>query len=55
MKKDTPLVFDYDYGFLIIRGGVNKKIADYFENKEGIKLKVRLVSIKEKNGNLIHI
>lgn len=38
VKKNMPLVFDYDYGFLIVRGAINKKVADYFEKNEGITL-----------------
>lgn len=47
VKKNTPAVFDYDYGFLIIRGEVNKEIADYFEKTEGIKLDVPFSEYKE--------
>ena len=36
LKKDAPLVFDYDWGFLVVRGELNKEISDYFEIKEGI-------------------
>lgn len=37
LKKNAPLVFDYDWGFLVIRGQLNKEVADYFVNKEGIE------------------
>ena len=36
LKKESPLVFDYDWGFLIVRGQINREIADYFKKKEGI-------------------
>ena len=37
LKKNAPLVFDYDWGFLVVRGQLNKEISDYFETKEGIE------------------
>lgn len=36
-KKNAPLVFDYDWGFLIVRGQINREVADYFEKHEGIQ------------------
>lgn len=36
LKKNAPLVFDYDWGFLIVRGQLNKEVADYFVNTENI-------------------
>ena len=30
LKKSAPLVFDYDWGFLIIRGKLNREVANYF-------------------------
>lgn len=36
LKKNTPLVFDYDWGFLIVRGQLNRKVASYFEKNENI-------------------
>jgi len=38
LKKGAPLVFDYDWGFLIIRGKLNMKIADYFVKNENISM-----------------
>ena len=38
LKKEAPLVFDYDWGFLIIRGKVNEKVADYFKHHEGLPM-----------------
>lgn len=38
LKKDAPLVFDYDFGFLIIRGKINERIANYFINQEGLDM-----------------
>ena len=40
LKKNAPLVFDYDYGFLIIRGRLNKKVADYFRVHENINMEL---------------
>lgn len=37
LKKNAPLVFDYDWGFLVVRGQLNKEVSDFFENKESIK------------------
>lgn len=37
LKKNAPLVFDYDWGFLVVRGQLNKEVSDYFEKEEGIK------------------
>ena len=37
LKKNAPLVFDYDWGFLVVRGQLNKEISDYFETKEGLE------------------
>ncbi len=37
LKKHTTLVFDYDWGFLIVRGRLNRKVANYFEENENIK------------------
>ena len=34
LKKNTPLVFDYDWGFLVVRGQLNKEVSDYFSTKE---------------------
>jgi len=36
LKKNVPLVFDYDWGFLIVRGKINREVAEYFENNEGL-------------------
>ena len=36
LKKSAPLVFDYDWGFLVVRGQLNKEVASYFEEHEGI-------------------
>lgn len=36
LKKDAPLVFDYDWGFLIVRGQLNKEVSTYFEQNEDI-------------------
>lgn len=36
LKKNAPLVFDYDWGFLIVRGKINREVADYFETNENI-------------------
>ena len=38
LKKDAPLVFDYDYGFLIIRSKLNQEVASYFEEHEGLDM-----------------
>lgn len=38
LKKGAPLIFDYDWGFLIIRGKINTKIASYFVNEEKIAM-----------------
>lgn len=38
LKKQSDHVFDYDWGFLVIRGKINRKIADYFEQKENITI-----------------
>lgn len=37
LKKEAPLVFDYDWGFLIVRGKVNRKITSYFEKNEKLE------------------
>ena len=37
LKKNTPLVFDYDWGFLVVRGQLNKEVSDYFSTKEKIE------------------
>lgn len=34
VKRGEPSPFVYDYGFLIVRGMINKEIAEYFEKKE---------------------
>lgn len=34
LKPDAPLVFDYDWGFLIVRGQINREVADYFVKNE---------------------
>lgn len=36
LKKDAPLIFDYDWGFLIVRGKINREVSKYFEQEEGI-------------------
>ena len=36
LKKNSPLVFDYDWGFLIVRGQINRNVADYFVKNENI-------------------
>ena len=36
IKRGQPSVFAYDYGFLIVRGMINMKLAEYFQKKEGI-------------------
>lgn len=33
-----PYVFNYDYGFLLIRGKVKKEFGDYYKENEGIDL-----------------
>ena len=38
LKKNSPLVFDYDFGFLVIRGRLNRQVADYFSKIEGIEM-----------------
>jgi len=38
LKKGAPLVFDYDGGFLIIRGQLNHEVADYFAQNEGLDM-----------------
>lgn len=38
LKKNAPLVFNYDWGFLIVRGKINRKIADYFAEKEKLNM-----------------
>lgn len=38
LKKEAPLVFDYDWGFLIIRGKLNENIAKYFREKENLDM-----------------
>lgn len=38
VKKDRPLIFDYDHGFLIIRGKLNKKVQEYFNMQEKLNL-----------------
>lgn len=37
LKKGVPLVFDYDFGFLIIRGKYNLDLIKYFYEKEQIE------------------
>lgn len=37
LKKDSPLVFDYDWGFLVVRGQLNKEVSDYFIKNENIE------------------
>lgn len=37
LKKNAPLVFDYDWGFLIVRGKLNREVSEYFVKNEGIK------------------
>ena len=38
LKKEASLVFDYDWGFLMVRGSINPQLKDYFHNKEGITI-----------------
>lgn len=38
IKQGDELPFVYDYGFLIVRGKINKKVAEYFEKNEGIEI-----------------
>lgn len=38
LKKDAPLVFDYDWGFLIVRGKLNREVANYFVKYEGLNM-----------------
>jgi len=40
LKKDAPLVFDYDWGFLIIRGKLNREVSDYFAQHEGLDMEL---------------
>lgn len=47
LKKDAPLVFDYDWGFLIIRGRVNRKIANYFVENEKIDMNLPFEDFNE--------
>ena len=37
LKKGVPLVFDYDWGFLIVRGQLNREVAEHFINNEMIE------------------
>ena len=54
LKKDAPLVFDYDFGFLIIRGKINRAISRYFTEKEALTMDFPydeyVVSTEKKNG-----
>lgn len=52
LKKGAPLVFDYDWGFLIIRGQINRDVADYFEKNEGLSFSpsFRPIDIAEYNA-----
>ena len=38
LKKESSLIFDYDWGFLMIRGSINPQLKDYFQRKEGISV-----------------
>lgn len=38
LKRSSELVFDYDWGFLVIRGKLNSQIAGYFKENEGIEI-----------------
>ena len=38
LKRGEPLIFDYDWGFLIIRGKVNQNVAKYFVEYEGLDM-----------------
>lgn len=47
LKKSSPLVFDYDWGFLVVRGKINKELKKYFEEKEGLKLNLPFEELNE--------
>ena len=38
IKQGKRSPFIYDYGFLIIRGMINKELAEYFRENEGINI-----------------
>lgn len=38
IKQGERSPFVYDYGFLIVRGMYNKELAEYFREKEGLKV-----------------
>lgn len=37
LRKDAPFVFDYDWGFLVVRGQLNKEVSRYFSEREGLQ------------------
>ena len=49
LKKSAPLVFDYDWGFLIIRGQLNHNVSDYFVQNEGLDMNLPFESYDAKN------
>ena len=38
LRHSEQSPFIYDYGFLIVRGMINKELAEYFCKNEGIKV-----------------
>lgn len=51
LKKGAPLIFNYDYGFLIIKGKVNQKKYQYFKNNEELELDFPFKTFTEENNN----
>ena len=51
LKKNSPLIFDYDWGFLIVRGKLNGKIAHYFAEHEGLNMNLPFDDFKEEEYN----
>lgn len=52
LKKHAPLVFDYDFGFLIIRGKINKNVAKYFSDNEGIDMNLPFENYEENSKDI---
>lgn len=47
--EGTPKVFDYDYGFLIIRGKQNTALIEYFNENEKLNLNFPIENIVSEN------
>lgn len=64
LKKGVPFVFDYDWGFLIVRGQLNREVAEYFIINEKLEFDESFTDIdmnayralgQNKKGRLLRI